>query len=345
MKGLLSRLAWWGGLVLLASGRVGCAAGIVDYDGWTLTFEDDFDALDENVWTPADNFTHSSYYFVPGMPYPTELQLYTRDSAFVENGSLVLETAYRPDVAASYGANGRNFTSGWVDSMATSVDALTQQRVGRSKSSSGDLSAGEAAYSASAGFSQTYGRFEIRAKLPPGASFPSIWPALWMMPLPSATRPPNLCWPAGGEIDILEMWGNMNDNQMTSTMHWTPNGGASPSQCGNGYDRSRGHVGVYPDVAHGAAPIDFSQNFHEFALEWNETSLTFYVDDKVIGETHTGDGTGILVPSTPFYFIFNTAICGGSWCNDPSKYGPIPSGAGTTVRFYIDRVRAYAISD
>jgi len=153
------------------------------------------------------------------------------------------------------------------------------------------------------------------------------------MPDESATQPPNLCWPAGGEIDILEMWGGMMKSQVTSTFHWTPSGGKAPSQCGDAYDQSRGHIGVYPDVAHGAAPIDFSADFHDFALEWNSSSLSFFVDDVHIG---TATSPQILVPQTPFYFIFNTAICGGSWCYDPST--PLPTN---TVYFYIDSVKAY----
>ena len=42
----------------------------------------------------------------------------------------------------------------------------------------------------------TYGFFEIRAKLPCGVG---TWPAIWMLP-----SDPNVKWPAGGEIDIME---------------------------------------------------------------------------------------------------------------------------------------------
>ena len=46
----------------------------------------------------------------------------------------------------------------------------------------------------------TFGRFEIRAKLPDGQG---IWPAIWMMP----TNSPYGGWAAGGEIDIVESRG------------------------------------------------------------------------------------------------------------------------------------------
>ncbi len=45
----------------------------------------------------------------------------------------------------------------------------------------------------------TYGRFEVRAKLPSGRG---TWPAIWM--LPSGKSYGNAGWPDNGEIDIME---------------------------------------------------------------------------------------------------------------------------------------------
>jgi beta-glucanase (GH16 family) len=47
-------------------------------------------------------------------------------------------------------------------------------------------------------YSITYGRVEVRAKLPRGDW---LWPAIWMLPN-SGT------WPMSGEIDIMEARGN-----------------------------------------------------------------------------------------------------------------------------------------
>lgn len=47
----------------------------------------------------------------------------------------------------------------------------------------------------------TYGKVEIRAKLPQGDW---LWPALWMLPVDDAYGP----WPLSGEIDIMESRGN-----------------------------------------------------------------------------------------------------------------------------------------
>jgi len=269
---------------------------------WTLTFFDDFDIFNKSIWSPADNFTHSSYNLTKGC----ELQLYTKNNVYVQNGNLVLRTKYDPDSAAAYGHNSRNYTSGWVES--SSKNYLHPDTVG---------------------FSQTFGRWEIRAKLP-DPSFPQIWPALWMMPEKEDTVPPNLCWPAGGEIDIMEMWGGRNYNRSESNFHWTKNGGKEPTKCGSANDLSHGPLGFYPKT--GTTPIDWSKDFHIWAFEWTQNTISFYVDEVMIG---SADQTKILVPQTPFYMIFNTAICGASWCH---MTDPQPQ---TTVYHYIDWVKIY----
>ena len=280
---------------------------------WKLTFEDEFDTLDLSTWSVKDGYTHT---------WPdtdtTELQLYVKDEVFVENGSLVLQTRYRPDVVRSYGHSGKNFTSGWIDSSLHGLGGGRGRPQGLRASSSG-------------GFSQLYGRFEWRARLPPGAKLPTIWPALWMMPEPTKTVPADLCWPAGGEIDVMEMWGGRDQSQMAATVHWTQDGGAAPTVCNHANDRSSGHAGVFPDVQHGAPAVDLSAAFHTYAVEWNASALVFFVDGGAIGARAASQ---IHMMSTPFYVIMNTAICGASWCDT----GDMPH---TTTRMEVDYVRVY----
>jgi beta-glucanase (GH16 family) len=57
----------------------------------------------------------------------------------------------------------------------------------------------------------TYGKIEIRAKLPPGRG---LWPAIWM--LGSNIR--NVSWPDCGEIDIMEHVGFEKDSVL-GTVH------------------------------------------------------------------------------------------------------------------------------
>ena len=67
----------------------------------------------------------------------------------------------------------------------------------------------------------TYGRIDIRAKLPFGQG---IWPAMWML----GENFSAVGWPSCGEIDIMEMIGGngYNDRTVHGTAHWESNGHA-----------------------------------------------------------------------------------------------------------------------
>jgi len=280
-----------------------CQLSGASVTGWQLAFFDNFDTLNTSVWHVADNFTHSSYEYAEG----SELQLYTKDNVYIEQGKLVLRTTHDPTTASSYGNNSRNYTSGWVES-----------RRGSDR---------WAPHPPNEGFAQAFGRFEIRARLP-DPTFPQIWPAIWMMPEPELTVPPELCWPAGGEIDIMELWGQRDGNRVFSTLHYS--NVSNSIHCGGSSDLCKGHVGGWPSA--GSPAMDWSAEFHVWAVEWNSTSLSFFVDNHMLGSV---DSSQVEVPQTPFYFILNTAICGADWC----KEAPGPSQE--TVYHYVDWVKAY----
>ncbi|MCH8534907.1 MAG: family 16 glycosylhydrolase [Flavobacteriaceae bacterium] len=115
-------------------------------------------------------------------------------------------------------------------------------------------------------FAFTYGRVEVKAKLPTGVG---TWPAIWMLGKNIeelgtywdnegfGTTP----WPACGEIDIMEHWGH-NQNFIQSAMH-------TPSSFGG-------------TVNHGGQVIPTaSTNYHVYALDWYEDRMVFSVDDVV----------------------------------------------------------------
>lgn len=114
-------------------------------------------------------------------------------------------------------------------------------------------------------FAFTYGRVEVRARLPFGVG---TWPAIWTLGQ-NITEPGGYFyanygttpWPACGEIDIMEHWG-MNQNYISSATH-------TPSSYG-------GTVNV------GGRYVDnVSSEFHVYMLEWSETRLIFSVDNQV----------------------------------------------------------------
>jgi beta-glucanase (GH16 family) len=114
-------------------------------------------------------------------------------------------------------------------------------------------------------FAFTYGRVEVRARLPFGVG---TWPAIWTLGQ-NITEPGGYFysefgttpWPACGEIDIMEHWG-MNQDYISSATH-------TPSSYG-------GTVNV------GGRFVDnVSTEFHDYRLEWSETRLIFSVDNQV----------------------------------------------------------------
>lgn len=115
-------------------------------------------------------------------------------------------------------------------------------------------------------FAFTYGRVEVKAKLPTGIG---TWPAIWMLGKNIrelgtywdiegyGTTP----WPACGEIDIMEHWGT-NQNFVQSAMH-------TPSSFGG-------------TINHGGRIIPtVSTDFHVYTLDWYPDRMVFSVDDVV----------------------------------------------------------------
>ena len=115
-------------------------------------------------------------------------------------------------------------------------------------------------------FAFTYGKVEIRAKLPFGVG---TWPAIWTLGK-NISEPGaywqtegngNTPWPNCGEIDIMEHWGN-NQNFIQSATH-------TPSS----YGGTINHGGRILPTA--------STEFHIYTLEWTNEKLVFSVDDII----------------------------------------------------------------
>lgn len=129
-------------------------------------------------------------------------------------------------------------------------------------------------------FAFTYGRVEVRAKLPSGGG---TWPAIWMLGQNYTT----VTWPACGEIDIMEHVGN-DQNTIHSTLHYTGNSG------GNG-------VGKTTNVP------TASTEFHNYSVEWTPEFIKFLVDDKVY---HTFPNSAATPFNADFFLILNVAMGG-----------------------------------
>jgi len=135
----------------------------------------------------------------------------------------------------------------------------------------------------------TYGRIEVRAKLPAGTG---TWPAIWMMPTDSEYGG----WPDSGEIDIMEHVG-FDPGAIHATAH---------NDTYNWYD------GIPPSG--GTLNInDFDENFHTYTLEWTEGSLRWFVDETLYYTySNNSQGWSTWPYDHDFFMILNIAI-GGTW--------------------------------
>jgi len=151
-------------------------------------------------------------------------------------------------------------------------------------------------------FAQTYGYFEIRARIPRGKG---LWPAFWLLPASHK-------WPP--EIDVFEMFGAPNSRK-EGGVGWVHTGTI--------------HTGdkAFTDWHH--VPIDQYASFHRYGLLWGPEEMTVYVDGKPIASQRTP-----VDYHQPMYLIVNLAV-GGEWPELPDANTLFPA------RMYVDYVRAW----
>jgi len=160
-------------------------------------------------------------------------------------------------------------------------------------------------------FSQTYGRFEARMRVPYGQG---TWPAFWM--LGDTAGQPN--WPTSGEIDIMEEVGS-DPQTVDGTIH-------GPGFVDNGIERRT--------TLPGRAVL--ADGFHTYGVEWSPSAITWTLDGKSYGTVHraTLTSTQRWVFDHGFYLLLNLAI-GGAMPGPPDARTPFPS------TLLVDSVRVY----
>lgn len=202
-------------------------------------------------------------------------------------------------------------TNGWGNNEKqnytnTATNVIVQGgnlKITAKKEASGGAAYSSARLKTDGKFKFTYGKIEIRAKLPIGAG---TWPAIWMLGSNYTTNP----WPACGEIDIMEHVGN-NQNVILSTLHYPGHSG------GNGNTGSKTIANV-------------STEFHVYKAIWSPTLVITYVDDVMI---HSVPNDASLPFNNDFFLILNVAMGGNLGGNiDP---------AFTQSSMEIDYVKVY----
>ncbi|MBZ9630865.1 family 16 glycosylhydrolase [Salegentibacter sp. LM13S] len=129
-------------------------------------------------------------------------------------------------------------------------------------------------------FEFTFGRVEVRAKLPAGGG---TWPAIWML----GAGWPEETWPGVGEMDIMEFVGNDPD-RISSALHFPGNSGGNA-------------------IVGDTEVSDVTSEFHVYEVEWTAEKITFLMDGEPHLEFDNDDSTPF---QDDFYLLLNIAMGG-----------------------------------
>ena len=122
-------------------------------------------------------------------------------------------------------------------------------------------------------FSFKYGYVEMRAKIPKGNGF---WSVFWLLSQ-------NKNWPP--ELDVAEFIGS-NTTNVHMSLHYDQ----------GGHQNSTGWWG-------GKEGMDFAKDYHTYGVEWTADKIVWYVDG-VERRRYTGEG----IPQEPMYVLANLAV-------------------------------------
>ncbi|KIQ94573.1 Glucan endo-1,3-beta-glucosidase A1 precursor [Anoxybacillus thermarum] len=254
---------------------------------WNLVWEDEFDGdqLDTSKWNYdiGNGFTTDDGTYVSGWGNQ-ELQFYQKENVSVKDGKLIIE-ARKESVSDDHGVY--NYTSGKIHTKGK--------------------------------FSQKYGKFEAKIKLPEGKGY---WPAFWMMPEKDVYGG----WAASGEIDIMEAGGS-NPTKIGGAIHY---GSQWPN---NTYTAKDYH---FPD---GQSITEFNT----YTVEWEPGEIRWYVNGQLFQKLNNWysinsmNGEKFTYPAPfdqPFYLILNLAV-GGWYDGEPDKNNVFPA------RMEVEYVKVY----
>lgn len=159
-------------------------------------------------------------------------------------------------------------------------------------------------------FAFTYGKVECRALSNPWIG---NFPAIWMMPADNSKG-----WPNAGEIDIWEVIDTDERSYHTIHSNWTYNLHQGPQSSFN-------------------TPVKLDR-YHTYGLEWDETSLKWYVDGKLVGTYNKSTDSHALSEgqwpfNKHFYLILNQSVGNGAWAK--------PADVNHTYETTFDWIRVY----
>jgi beta-glucanase (GH16 family) len=153
-------------------------------------------------------------------------------------------------------------------------------------------------------FSQKYGYFEIRARIPAGRG---VWPAFWMLADDGG-------WPP--EVDVMEGRGE-RPGDIVMTTHWRIPSTQRIQSCGFDF--------ALPDA---------STEFHNYGMLWEPDRLIYFIDRKPVSDIKVPIGF-----DDPMYMIVNLAMGAKFFVG----VGLVDADSPATVAFEIDRISVYQI--
>ena len=165
-------------------------------------------------------------------------------------------------------------------------------------------------------FAFTFGRVEVRAKLPAAAG---TWPAIWTLGANCNETGSYFegqygsgQWPGCGEIDIMEQTG-WDKNEVISHFHW-----------------GDGNTGEYKNTGGTRTVQNTSSEFHIYSMEWTSSSIKTYVDGELIFQLPNSSEKPY---DNPHYLLLNIAMGGNLGGDVPADF--------TEATYEIDYVKVF----
>lgn len=248
------------GLLIYACGKPNPEVNsdsVAHKEEWRLVWNDEFDYTglpDPAKWDYEEGFVRNE-----------EKQYYTRarqENSYVNNGVLTITGRREQYPNAAYLPGSADWKRKGEHASYTSACLITKGKV-----------------------SWTYGKIEVKAKLPEGRG---VWPAIWML----GDNIGEVGWPKCGEIDIMEHVGFESGNIHTN-VHY-----------------ERQSDGQYDTKMSTTAVSSVQSEFHVYRMEWDKKEINLFIDDNLVN-TFAIDLAGQTFHK-PQYLLLNLAL-GGAW--------------------------------
>ena len=260
------------------------------------TFHDDFDEhpLSKGRWVP---------HYAGGAAWPDARYWggdgsdFKRKDAWNGEQQIYVDPRYSGRATVPLGLDPFRVRDGILSIVASRTPAAFREVLFNNEYTSGILTT-------QGSFSQKYGYFEIRAKIPVGTG---VWPAFWLLADDGG-------WPP--EIDVMEGRGQQVGD-MVMTTHWRLRDTGLVHSCGFDF--------LVPDASSG---------FHDYGVLWTPDRIVYFIDRKPVSDIKVPIGF-----DDPMYMIVNLAM-GSKYFGG---VGVVDNESPDIVAFEIDRISAYQI--